>query len=72
MNPGVLIVVLVFMAVGCFLGWQAQRAHAAHGDIRQTKKGRLPSFRKTRMNAGLWVMGIVVVVILVFVALVRA
>ena len=72
MNPGVLVIVLVFMVVGCFLGWQAQRAHAAHGDIRQTKKGRLPSFRKTRKNAGLWVIGIVVLIILVLAAMVRA
>jgi hypothetical protein len=71
MKPGVLIIVILFLVVGSMLGWHAQRAHSAHGDIKVTKKGRLPSFRKTRNRSGLWVVGIVVVLLLVMSALIR-
>jgi hypothetical protein len=70
MNPGVLIIVILFLAVGCVLGWHAQRAHSAHGDVRVTKR-RLPGFRKTRMRSGLWVLTIAVLIVLVMSALVR-
>jgi len=71
MTPGVLVVVILFLAVGSLLGWHAQRAHSAHGDIKQTKRGRLPSFRKTRMHSGLWVLGILILLLLVVSALIR-
>jgi hypothetical protein len=71
MTPGVLIIVILFMAVGCLLGWHAQRARAAHDDVRSTKRNRLPGFRKTRMQSSLWVLGIVVLVILAISAFVR-
>jgi hypothetical protein len=71
MTPGVLIIVILFLAGGLMLGWHAQRAHSAHGDIKQTKRGRLPSFRKTRNHSGLWVLGIVILLLLLISALVR-
>jgi hypothetical protein len=70
MKPGVLIIVVGFLAVGCMLGWHAQRAKSAHGDVRVTK-GRLPGFRKTRMRSGLYVLTLVVIAILAMSALVR-
>jgi hypothetical protein len=71
MTPGVFIIVILFLAGGCVLGWHAQRARSAHADVQSTKRGRLPGFRKTRMHSGLWVVGIVVLMILVFSALIR-
>jgi hypothetical protein len=71
MTPGVLIIVILFLAVGSLLGWHAQRAHSAHGDIRQTKRGRLPNFRKTRNRSGLWVAGIMIALLLVISAIIR-
>jgi hypothetical protein len=71
MKPGVLVLVILFLAVGSLLGWHAQRAHSAHGDIKLTKKNRLPSFRKTRNRSGLWVLGIAVVLLLIMSALIR-
>jgi ABC-type Fe3+ transport system permease subunit len=71
MTPGVFIIVILFLAVGCMLGWHAQRARSAHDDVRSTKRSRLPGFRKTRMRSSLWVLGIAVLAILVFSALLR-
>lgn len=70
MNPGALLLVIIFLAVGCMLGWHAQRARSAHGDVRTTKN-RLPGFRKTRMRSGLYVIGLLVVALLVMSALIR-
>jgi membrane protein required for beta-lactamase induction len=62
--------VIIFLAVGCVLGWHANRARAAHGDVKATK-GRLPGFRRTRQRSGLITLGIAAVVILVIYALLR-
>jgi hypothetical protein len=70
MNPGVLIIVIGFLAVGCMLGWHAQRARSAHGDVRVTKN-RLPGFRKTRMRSGLYVLTLLVLSVLIMSALVH-
>ena len=70
MNPGALVLVVAFLAVGCMLGWHAQRAKSAHGDVRSTK-GRLPGFRKTRIRSGLYVFVIVAIAVLIMSALVR-
>jgi hypothetical protein len=70
MNPGALILVIVFLAVGCMLGWHAQRAKSAHGDVRVTKN-RLPGFRRTRMRSGLYVLTLVIIALLVISALIR-
>ncbi len=68
--PGVLLIVIAFLAVGCMLGWHAQRARSAHGDVRTTK-GRLPGFRKTRMRSGLYIVVLIGITLLVMSALVR-
>ncbi|HXP19194.1 MAG TPA: hypothetical protein VN840_06065 [Streptosporangiaceae bacterium] len=39
--------VLIFLAAGCALGWYANRAYAAHGDVKSTKR-KIPGFRKSR------------------------
>jgi hypothetical protein len=70
MNPGVLLIVIAFLAVGCMLGWHAQRARSAHGDVRTTKN-RLPGFRKTRMRSGLYIVVLIGITLLVMSALVR-
>jgi hypothetical protein len=70
MNPGLLFVVIAFLAVGCMLGWHAQRARSAHGDVKTTK-GRLPGFRKTRLRSGLYILVLLGITLLVMSALVR-
>jgi hypothetical protein len=70
MKPGVLVIVIAFLAVGCMLGWHAQRARSAHGDVK-VAKNRLSGGRQLRIRAGLWVVGIVVLAVLVLSAFVR-
>ncbi len=70
MSPGALMLTIVFLAVGCVLGWHSNRARAAHGDVRTTKN-RLPGFRKTRLRSGLIAITIVLLLILILSALVR-
>jgi hypothetical protein len=70
MNAAVLIIVVAFTAAGCLLGWHAQRARTAHGDVKTTK-GRLPGFRKTRMRSGLYMFVVVAIALLVMSALIR-
>jgi hypothetical protein len=55
--------VIIFVAVGCVLGWYANRAHSAHGDVRTTRN-RLPGFRRTRNRSGLIAIGVAVVMVL--------
>ncbi len=64
---GIAVIVLV---AGCFLGWHANRAHAAHGDIKTTHN-RISGYRKTRTRSGLIMLALVVVVLLIVSALVR-
>jgi hypothetical protein len=71
MKPGVLIIVIAFLAVGCVLGWHAQRAKSAHGDVK-VAKGRLAGGRQARIRAGLYVVGIGALALLVISALARA
>jgi hypothetical protein len=70
MKPGVLVTVVAFLAVGCMLGWHAQRARSAHGDVKTTK-GRLPGFRKTRLRSGLYVFTLIGIAVLILSALIR-
>ncbi|MGH3275228.1 MAG: hypothetical protein ACRDNZ_13005 [Streptosporangiaceae bacterium] len=71
MKPGVLIIVVAFLTVGCMLGWHAQRAKSAHGDVRATK-GKLPGFRKTRLRSGLYVFVIIAITVVILSALIRS
>jgi phosphotransferase system glucose/maltose/N-acetylglucosamine-specific IIC component len=54
--------VLIILVVGTLIGWHANRAHAAHGDLRTTRK-RLPGYRKTRLRSG------ILAIVMFFVAL---
>jgi hypothetical protein len=62
---GVAAVVLV---VGCFLGWHANRANAAHGDIKVTHS-RISGYRKTRLRSGLIMLGLILIGVLIVSAL---
>jgi hypothetical protein len=62
---GVAAIVLV---IGCFLGWHANRASAAHSDIKTTHN-RISGYRKTRLRSGVIMLGLVVIALLVISAL---
>jgi predicted RND superfamily exporter protein len=62
------LIALVVLVVGCVLGWHANRAFFANGDVK-TAHGRISGYRRTRLRSGLIVVGVVVVVLLIAVAL---
>jgi hypothetical protein len=43
--------VLLFLVAGFALGWYANRAYAAHGDVKSTK-AKIPGYRKSRHKNG--------------------
>jgi hypothetical protein len=57
--------ILISLAAGCTLGWYANRAYAAHGDVKSTKK-KIPGYRKARKHNGI-ITAILVLVISVVV-----
>jgi hypothetical protein len=63
MRPAALGIAIIALAVGCLLGWTANRAHAAHGDIRTTHS-RIRGYRRTRLRNGLYAIGLAIVLIL--------
>jgi hypothetical protein len=70
MSSGVVLILIVFLAVGCLVGWHAQRAKMAHGDIK-VGKGRVSGGRSTRMRSGLFVIGLLVAALLIVSVLIR-
>jgi ABC-type Fe3+ transport system permease subunit len=64
MSSDAAVLALVVLALGGLMGWHANRARAAHGDLRTTR-GRLPGFRQTRLTSGL--IAIVMLVVALFV-----
>ena len=58
----VFLVALVVLVVGCVLGWHANRAYFANGDVKTTH-GRISGYRRTRLRSGLIVVGLLVVVV---------
>jgi hypothetical protein len=61
--------VIVGLAVACYLGWHISQARGAHQGI-PTRKRQLKSYRRDRIRHGIWIVGIgaVIVVILVIAA----
>jgi hypothetical protein len=70
MTPVAGFLVIIFLVVGCVLGWHANRARAAHGDVKATK-GRLPGFRRTRQRSGLIALAVAAILVLAIYALLR-
>jgi hypothetical protein len=60
-GAGLAVVVLM---VGITAGWYANRAHAAHGDVKSTRR-RIPGYRRTRARSGF--IAIVLLVMALFV-----
>jgi hypothetical protein len=70
MGSAALGIAVIVLVVGCFLGWHANRASAAHSDIKTTHN-RISGYRKTRLRSGLIMLGLVVVAVLIVSALVH-
>jgi hypothetical protein len=61
-SPTVTTTVLIFLVIGCALGWFSQKMYTAHGDVKVAKT-RLTGGRRTRMRAGLLAIAIAIVVV---------
>ena len=60
MGGAVFGIAVIVLAVGCVLGWHANRARSAHSDIKSVK-GRIPGYRKTRLRSSLITIALVIV-----------
>ena len=67
MSAAAIVIALIVLIVGCIMGWHANRAHAAHGDIKTTHN-RIAGYRKTRLRSGLWAIGLIIVAIFLLAA----
>lgn len=65
MSAAATALALVVLILGAIMGWHASRAHAAHSDLRTTRR-RLPGYRKTRLRSGLFAVAIFVVALFIF------
>ena len=66
----VFFIALIVLVVGCLLGWHANRAYFANGDVKTTH-GRISGYRRTRLRSGLIAVGILLVVLLIAGALIH-
>jgi hypothetical protein len=70
MSAAAIIIALIVLVVGCIMGWHANRAHAAHGDIKTTHN-RIAGYRKTRLRSGLWAIALILVAVFLLVGAVH-
>jgi purine-cytosine permease-like protein len=63
MNPVVVGIVLIFLAIGTVLGWFSRKTYSAHDDVKIAKT-RLSGGRRTRLRSGVWVVVVGVVLAL--------
>lgn len=65
MNPGALGAIVLFLVIGCLLGWFTQKTTAAHSDVKVART-RLSGGRKTRWRSAVLVLVIGAIIVLVF------
>jgi ABC-type Mn2+/Zn2+ transport system permease subunit len=63
MNPTAIGLIIIFLVIGCLIGWFSQKTTAANADVKVAKT-RLSGGRRTRWRSALLVLVIAVVVIL--------
>ena len=66
----VFVVALIVLVIGSVLGWHANRAYFANGDVKTTHN-RIAGYRRTRLRSGLIALAVLVVAVLVVAALAR-
>lgn len=52
MGSAAVLVALLVLLVGGYVGWQLRHAYGANSDLK-VHKNRIPNFRKTRNRSGL-------------------
>ena len=70
MGSSVVLVALVVLGVGGYVGWHLRHAYGANSDLK-VHKTRIPLFRKTRNRSGLTSLLLVLLVLFLLRALVK-
>ena len=70
MSAAAIVIALIVLIVGCIMGWHANRAHSAHGDIKTTHN-RIAGYRKTRLRSGLWAIALILVAVFLLIGAVK-
>jgi ABC-type Fe3+ transport system permease subunit len=63
MSAAAIGLIIIFLVVGCLLGWYSERTRAAHSDVKVAKT-RLHGGRTTRWRSGVAVLIIGIIVLL--------
>ena len=64
MGSAAVLVALIVLVVGGYVGWQLRHAYGANSDLK-VHKTRIPNFRKTRNRS--WLTSLALIVITLFV-----
>ena len=70
MGSAAVLVALVVLLVGGYVGWHLRHAYGANSDLK-VHKNRIPNFRKTRNRSGLTSLLLVLGVLLLLRILMR-
>ena len=70
MGSTAVLVAIIVLVVGGYVGWQLRHAYGANSDLK-VHKNRIPAFRKTRNRSGFTMVALVVLTLLVLRALLR-
>lgn len=70
MASSTVLIAIIVLAVGGYVGWHMRQAYGLHSDIK-TYKSRIPRFRAQRNRSGLISVTTIVVVLFLMYALLR-
>jgi len=65
-----ILITLVVMVIGGFVGWHLRLAYGANSDLK-VHKTRIPNFRKTRNRSWLTSLALIVITLLLLRALLK-
>jgi len=63
--------VLVGLAIACYVGWHVSQARGAHRGI-PVRKGQLKAYRKDRTRHVRWIVGIGLLILLILIIAYRS
>ncbi len=61
-------IAVIAAAAACYIGWHISRAHMAHRGI-PIRRGQLRSFRGDRTHHAVWIAGMALLLLVIFIAL---
>lgn len=64
MSGSTVLMMIVIMIIGGYVGWHVRHAQGANADLK-VHKARIPTFRRTRMRSQLITLSLVVLTFLV-------